>query len=380
MFRFITLCSKAYNSQSELNYIIDYIDSASDATIESIIEVSHREGLLPIVYKRLKDLPIESGHLLSQLKRTYLHIVQKNILFATQLIELTNLLNKNSIDVISIKGPTLAKLAYGDITLRQFGDIDILVRESQIQKVDEILKRYGYQSLYRDGILSNQICLDKLIDIGYIYNQTILLEVHWRLLESKHNGDMALNKPFDSTQSIDINTTTLYTLSNELLLIYVALHGAKHAWSRIGWVCDIDRLVRRGDIEWQTCIDMARESKMQQALYIGLHIAHHLYETPLPNKILITIDRVNISNIALSTIDRFDKHILERLPISKREIFLYQMQLFESKREKFYFLLKSLFAISPADCIKFAIPSRWRFLYIIMRPYRIITKLLFGKA
>jgi len=378
MFRLITLCSNEDTSQDELEYIVSYVDSATDSTLESIVEISHREGLLPIVYKKLKSLPIDNRYLLSRLKQAYLHIVQKNMLFATQLTELTTLLEENGIDVISIKGVTLAQLAYGDITLRQFGDIDILVRESQLQRADKILRDHGYHSLYGDKILSSDICLERLIDISYI-KQERLLELHWRLLESKHNGDIALNQPFDSTQPIDIYSTLLYTLSNEPLLIYITLHGAKHAWSRIGWICDIDRLIRTNDIKWQRCVDIARESKIERAFYVGLQISHHLYDTPLPSEILMTIERMKISEMTLSTIDRFDRYIIEKPPMKRREIFMYQLGLFESRREQIFFLIETIFAISPADCIRFTIPNRWRFLYIFMRPYRIVMKVLFRR-
>ena len=377
MRKFISTCSKVETTEEELEYITNYIDGASETILDTIIEVSQREALLPIVYRKVKSLPVECDYLLSKLRVSYLYTVQKNMLLASQLIELTAILEENGIDCISIKGVTLARLAYGDITLRQFGDIDILVKKSQLQDADKVLRKHGYQALYRDGILTNDICLEKLIDIGYTYDQTTI-EVHWRLLETKHNGDKTLNDPFDSTQTVSIDSTTLCTLSSELLLVYITLHGAKHAWDRLGWICDIDRLARRGDIEWQRCIEVASESKIQRAFYLGLHISQHLYDTPLPDKILRFIQQTNISDIALSTIDRFDKQAIARSPMSKREIFLYQIRLFGSRRKQIYFLLETIFTISPADCIRFAIPDRWRFAYLLLRPYRLAKKVLFG--
>ncbi len=41
----------------------------------------------------------------------------------------------------------LSQMAYGDITLRQYADLDVLTRKEDIYKIDTLLKSQGYQRL-----------------------------------------------------------------------------------------------------------------------------------------------------------------------------------------------------------------------------------------
>ena len=49
------------------------------------------------------------------------------MLLTSELIKIMKLLEENDIKAIAFKGPTLAQLAYGDVTLRQYVDLDLLV-------------------------------------------------------------------------------------------------------------------------------------------------------------------------------------------------------------------------------------------------------------
>ena len=56
-----------------------------------------------------------------------------------ELNKILKLLKANNIDTIPYKGPVLASLAYGDIALRQFQDLDISINQSDIFKTKDIL-------------------------------------------------------------------------------------------------------------------------------------------------------------------------------------------------------------------------------------------------
>ena len=54
------------------------------------------------------------------------------------------LFEKYDIQALAFKGPTLAQNAYGDITLRQFGDLDILIRKKDRSRMVSILLNEQY--------------------------------------------------------------------------------------------------------------------------------------------------------------------------------------------------------------------------------------------
>ncbi len=55
------------------------------------------------------------------------------------------LLKENGINAVTYKGPVLASQAYGNIGLREFGDIDIFINKKDALKVKKIMIYKGYE-------------------------------------------------------------------------------------------------------------------------------------------------------------------------------------------------------------------------------------------
>ena len=84
-----------------------------------------------------------------ELKTANTNIVKDNMLMTSELIKVMNLLELNNIKAISFKGPVLSQMAYGNIALRQFVDLDILVEEKSLEKVSSILLENNYEEEYK---------------------------------------------------------------------------------------------------------------------------------------------------------------------------------------------------------------------------------------
>ena len=53
------------------------------------------------------------------------------MLMSAELIRIMKLLEKNDIKALAFKGPVLSQMVYGDITLRQYVDLDVLIRKGR---------------------------------------------------------------------------------------------------------------------------------------------------------------------------------------------------------------------------------------------------------
>ena len=69
---------------------------------------------------------------------------EQNLLFAAELARLLRLLEAHGIQGIPYKGPVLALQAFGDLGLRDFGDLDILVCHQDIEDVTHLMRAEGY--------------------------------------------------------------------------------------------------------------------------------------------------------------------------------------------------------------------------------------------
>ena len=63
-----------------------------------------------------------------------------------ELARLVDALAKHGIDAIPFKGPLLAIQAFGDLGLREFRDLDFLVRDEDLAKTIATLHSLGYHA------------------------------------------------------------------------------------------------------------------------------------------------------------------------------------------------------------------------------------------
>ncbi|MEP7190974.1 MAG: nucleotidyltransferase family protein, partial [Roseiflexaceae bacterium] len=74
-------------------------------------------------------------------------IAQSNLHLTGELLRLLTVFDQQSIPIIPFKGPTLAMQAYGDIALRPFGDLDVLIHAQDLMPARELMLAQGYQPL-----------------------------------------------------------------------------------------------------------------------------------------------------------------------------------------------------------------------------------------
>jgi len=63
---------------------------------------------------------------------------------ADELAAIAGLLDGHGVECVPYKGPTLALRAYGDLAMREFGDLDLLVRARDVLKAKSVLMGRGY--------------------------------------------------------------------------------------------------------------------------------------------------------------------------------------------------------------------------------------------
>ncbi len=95
----------------------------------TLIAIAYAHGLLPLLHKHLATAASDlvPAHFLSRLKRDSVSNSQNVLHLTGKQLRVYKLFKENSIPVALFKGPLLANMAYGEISLRQAGDIDLLI-------------------------------------------------------------------------------------------------------------------------------------------------------------------------------------------------------------------------------------------------------------
>src|SRR5204863_6282428 len=96
-------------------------------------------------------------------------------------------------------------------------------------------------------------------------------------------------RPFDvdelwTRQSAgQLGTVQIAQPAPEDMLLALCVHGAKHLWERLAWLCDIAGLIEQHpELNWARLIAKARATGSERMLLLGLSLAADLFGLELP--------------------------------------------------------------------------------------------------
>src|SRR5260221_622555 len=189
-----------------------------------------------------------------------------------------------------VKGPVLAIHAYGDPAMRSYGDLDLLVRQSDIRRATESLRAAGYMA----SIPLSAIDGDR-IPGQYLFSKPgdhLIVELHNDFTLRYFPRRLPLEELFDRRVLLRLDACEVPALAVEDELVYVCCHGATHLWDRLSWIADIAALVtRQTDIDWHRVRQTATKVGAERMLHAGLCLASDLLHARLPNPVLAAMQR-----------------------------------------------------------------------------------------
>ncbi|WP_217582298.1 nucleotidyltransferase family protein, partial [Lysinibacillus sp. GbtcB16] len=77
----------------------------------------------------------------------------------------------------------------------------------------------------------------------------IKIEIHWRL----HPGpgkEPSFEALWERKRTSTLTSESIYQLGREDLFLFLISHGARHGWSRLRWLLDINQMVKQG-LDWK---------------------------------------------------------------------------------------------------------------------------------
>ena len=383
--RFLIACCRTERSEEDTAFLQGHLSHKDAEGLEALVSLSVSHGILPLAYKSIKEITEQQNHtvpmdFLTKLKTYYMGISQRNMLMSAELIRIMKLLEENGIEALAFKGPALAQAAYGDITLRQFSDLDILVREEDIYKAAELIVAQNYEPMDSIVFLQNEAKLQ--VEKNYEFygrKNGIKVEIHWRLINSSFLKKFKNYDVFDKQEEVQINKVPIPTLDTKILLLYLCNHGASHMWERLEWIADIDRLIRSegSSWKWDEILELAGSLQSKMTLLLGLALSRELFHTDLPSSISAQLDTDQISKPVSMVLNTFDSDLITKDHTSHEKnlkVFRFHLALQDSLATKAGFVLQTLFGYSDRDVMSVNLPRPLFFLYYPLRILRIIDK------
>ncbi|PTB83696.1 hypothetical protein C9926_01575 [Sulfurovum lithotrophicum] len=370
----LILCTKVSLSPEDILSIED-LSFKIEMPYHVLIKLAYQHAVIPQLYHTFKTNFPE--HPITQItKPYYFSIIQTNMAMSSDLIKITELLNSQYIHTLCFKGPGLATQAYGDITLRQYGDLDILIRKQDKDKALTLLFQKKYIPEITLHPYSKKTFFSKVNVLGFQSPQKhVFVEIHWELLSKNYAIQWDESNLWEETQNIYINEKQLKTLSHTNHFLYLCAHGSKHLYERLSWVSDIDHYIQTQSLHWEEIFTEAKSLGIVRILLISLYLAKSLLNTPLPKEVTTKIAQDPIvKKIVKEIIFLHFSNILHNEKSIHSFRLLWNMR--EKVSDKLRFAWYALFATKLDDFRFIQLPPYLDFFYTVIRPLRLLIKYL----
>jgi len=344
---------------------------------EVVLDLADRQGVEQLLYQALSDfkplIPCEYFNFLAQKYQTNVH---KSLMLSRELIRIVDELSALEIEVMPYKGLALSEAVYGDMALRQSGDIDLLVRAADLARIRGALAKLGFTQQLQWSPAEERSYLKS----GYecVFDGTAgrnLLELQWAIQPAFYAVDFDMEGLFRRGITVQVAGHAMKTPSREDLFILLSLHAAKHVWGRLIWLCDLARIVEISALDWNQIGITAKSLGIQRILRIALLLANRLLHTPIPAEAESKIPETKHSRLIAKEIER---QILEDggCDIASLAYFRLMLGLRERWQDRVRLLTRLVFTAGPSEWAAVRLPEPLFPLYRIVRVTRLAAKLM----
>jgi len=255
-----------------------------------MLNLAVENGLLPLLCEHLSrysqiQIPGDISNRLREENRQY---SMRSLLLMAELLRIVNNLRQRQIPALPYKGPTLAQFAYGNPSLRQFEDLDIVVAQQFMPRAYDEMNALGYEArLPRKSFLAKR---RREIPGEYVFlhkQNRALVEFHTEFTLRHFPSPPRIDEMARRPAIVCVNGREVPTFSPADNLLMLCVHGAKDFWSRLIWVADVAAIAEKlSAADWQRLLEEADRYDASRMVNLGLCLAHSIFQTQPPSEFL----------------------------------------------------------------------------------------------
>jgi hypothetical protein len=375
------------------------------------LALAENHGVLPLAARNLLELQGgQSGHggagiplgVQGSLHSYYQANLRRSLRFAAELQRILRQFERRAVPSIPYKGPALAQSVYGDLGLRSFSDLDLLISGDDFHRANQALAEIGYRPTAE---LSPP--LERLwLRIGYERSfdgaaGKNLVELQWALLPHFYAIDLQPGDLLQRAGRTVIAGCEVLCLSPEDALLALCVHAAKHLWTRLIWLCDIAETLRVGEapgvsaghnhpasitagsgdlgvpaarpIDYTLALSRARELGIARLLGVSFWLAKNVLHRDLP----ATADALVSNDPQVALLGREFAQRLARAQaydFESTEYFRLIARLRERQADRWRYLWRLVWTPGAGDIAAARLPQPLFPLYRVVRTARLLRK------
>lgn len=341
---------------------------------EETIDAAMQHGILPMLRAALAlsegSVPREVlGRVKRESERNAFHCIAN----AAELLAVLREFEKAGIPAIPFKGVVLGASAYGDMTARTAGDLDVLIFRRDLLRAVRILVDRGYE-------LKTKVLEDGSPEAAHYFEYHLeraadgmVLELRWRLelTQPRFRRELGMDWVWPRRRTAKLGGADIPNLDPVSALLVLCMHGSKHVWSRLIWISDVAKLIEsEPGLDWNFAEKEARRVGLWRCLALGTLLAHSIAGAEVPVEVL---ENFRKDRTARRLAEFLQEHMFdETLPMPGGPV-PYNLQLLGFQDRARALLTPSIFRPNEWDRAFIKLPRALEPLYYVIRPIRLLV-------
>jgi hypothetical protein len=299
----------------------------------------------------------------------------RNLFLTKELFQILDLFATHDIQAIPFKGLIWAALAYGNMGVREFCDLDILVRPADFPKAKNLLMQQGYHDKYL-GAKEQEIAQVQMVR----QDGKVNIDLHFGLIPEQFYRRLDTDSFFEELQTVSIAGKTVHTFSPKNSVALGYLHGMKDNWGVLKRLCDFAALIRKyPDVDWQDVMARCETTESDRNFLLAILITQTYLQIPVPEPLLKQTQKFP----ELSEIAEEHKQLFYRVELGAKCRLFGGLILFPIMEMGFWGKIRYLAGVAlnvnERDKETFALPGFLFFLYYPLRIVRLLKTYKIGK-
>jgi hypothetical protein len=311
-----------------------------------------------------------------ELRASFRASARNGLALSGHLLQLVRFFEQEGIPVLPFKGPLLASALYGDVSLRSFGDLDVLIDPRDIGRAREALINRGYVAGWANSGWESHFDAPS-------GGHTI--DLHHRIAPSHFPSPGSFQELWQRRQPVPILNTVICTLAPEDLLLSLSVELVRDYQERkprLVQICDVAALLTASPaLDWEHTLAHATAIGCRRILLLDLLLARALLGVGLPGQVMRAVegDRKLSRLAAYAT-----THLLARVDVPSPTEALdtrFYLRTRERPGDKLRYLhyrvwsrLRPLITPTEKDSQFVRLPQGLSFLHYVVRPIRVIRE------
>jgi hypothetical protein len=276
-----------------------------------------------------------------------------------------------------IKGPAWAERLYGDVTLRNWVDLDLIVSYEQVGAARTALLALGFidSSGYHERLLRRETRAEGELPFASPDNES-LIDLHWQLSVGYGARGLAGADLIARAGTLGVMGRDVLTPSPTDALLVHCVQGTRDRWNSVETLLALACQVRAlPDDAWPGVMAAASSEGCSRRIAVGVAHACHLIGLPVPDAVgrRLAADRVTRvlqRSLGPGTLERSPG--VEMAPRPSKMAWAVLSE--DSSDAGLAHALARALRPGPEDWENVALPPSLDWLYYLLRPVRLVLK------